>query len=640
MISRLKAASIFLLASVSTHALAQTPPAQSRSGLETQNNSTIVNGVIPSQLNSMLGSMVYSSCNTVDNNCGPGFITPMAYGCSGLGIIDDTACVQAAINAAATAGVPLYFDSKHLYNIASGPLVIANPLDIEGAFRYGIWTTTSNNSTSPACLWGLTSTANGNIINATAITGTIRNLCIQAATTGSSTSASAGAAINLAPPSVVTYSTGWDIEANTIINPYDGIAINGAGYTATCCGAGTSADGISVLRNTVVNPAHDGIGIGKNTGGSATAGITLTDNGIVCNNTTSKAAGRGIVLYDGGIAYDGTTNGPEACNIGMAIIPGTAPATSVGQYAQIYATGVLGDQSGSHGLLIQPQTSLATVAFSEFDKAWASNAGNANEVLISNTNSGTINNITFIGSTVHTGANQTATAFDVETSASAGTFNNLIIKGLSLDCWDSTTCTQGMLINSLVAGQPAYVEIEGVRFGAASPGSGTFTTALNINTNPGGSFINVENNIFKATTGLVLTTPSSANTSQVNITGNNFGGTTTPISYTPNPLDVVIISNNIGIDTNCVGVSVVSNSVTLLNANNCLVIGTGGTPSITNIGPPWVGREIELQSSQTGGYTLATGGTPYPLCTNATIAQSVIARLLWRNGGTCWTIVQ
>lgn len=564
----------------------------------------------------------------------PRIITPTNFNCIGNGIADDTACIQSTINAAEASGWPLYFDSLHLYNITS-TLNITTPIDIEGAYRFGFWTTTPNNQRY--CPWGLTSTANINIINASAVTGTIRNLCIQAGPSGGSgTSASSGAAIKVAPPSTTTYSTGWHLEGNTLLNVYDGISLDGAGYSGICCGSGTTADGITVWRNTIINPADVGISIGKNTAGAATVGITVSDNAIGCINAASKASGIGLAVYDGGLQYDGTLNGPEGCNIGVAVIPGSV--SGHGQQAQIIAHGTMGDQSKTHDLLIQPSNSSGEVAFSEFDNVWASgtlNNPSDQEVLISIANGGSIYNTTFMGGTFHSLQNQSVPVFDIEGGSGNGIIN-LILNGLSIDCWGgSTFCGTGLKINSIASGDLQHFNIN-ARIGQF--GSAKFTTGLSINTDPGAFDIAVNGSTINATTGIALTTPVSGNSSVLTIVGNGLWDTTTPISYTPNPLDIVTIVNNAGVDSACVTVSVSSNSITLPNANNCEVISTGGTPNITNIGPPWKNRQITLQSAATGGFTTSFDGSQtYPICRSTTVAQSQIITLLWRAGGTCWS---
>jgi hypothetical protein len=73
--------------------------------------------------------------------------------------------VQAAINGAATANLPLYFDAVHLYNITRS-LIIAAPVDLEGAsgnFGYGV------ELPSTDCPWGLKTNNTGiDMLDATA----------------------------------------------------------------------------------------------------------------------------------------------------------------------------------------------------------------------------------------------------------------------------------------------------------------------------------------------------------------------------------------------------------------------------------------------------------------------------------------
>jgi hypothetical protein len=82
-------------------------------------------------------------------------ITPQTLGAVGDGATDDTAAVQAAINAASAAGVPLHFDMVHKYLITS-PLKVTAPIDIEGQYRYGIWAGQDPSGVATiACPWGL-----------------------------------------------------------------------------------------------------------------------------------------------------------------------------------------------------------------------------------------------------------------------------------------------------------------------------------------------------------------------------------------------------------------------------------------------------------------------------------------------------
>jgi hypothetical protein len=563
-------------------------------------------------------------------------ITPIDFGAVGDGATDDTTAVQNAINAASSAGVALNFDSSHLYKITS-TLNIASPIDIEGANRIGgAWTTDITNTRS--CLWGIVTSANTTIFNATAHTGTIRNLCIQAG--ASDVSASAGDAIKIAPSSASGYQSGWHIEGNYILNSYNGITFNGL-YSSSCCGAGTTADGVTVWRNTITSAANAAISIGKNTAGANTVGLTINDNTITCISSASKASGVGFVIYDGAATYDGTQNGPEGCNIGVLIAPGAV--SGHGQNAQIIAHGVLGDQSGTNGLRIKPTDSSAVISFSEFDDGWASQSGtSATNVLIDNTAGAQIYNITFQGGWYHAGINQSVPVFQI-TPGSTGNIYNLTFNGVSIDCWLSSAChTTAFVMNSVAAGAPAYFTFVGNRIGSAG---GLFDSDMALNQSPGGAFYTVNDNTFAGANGITFTTVSNpaTNISLTSIVGNNFGGVSgTPITYTPHvntstwDIDNVVIANNVGIDTACPSASISSNAITM-PINNCVIVSASGAV-INSIAGAWAGRQITIQSSAAGGFRLATGGSAgTAVCFNTTVAQSQAVTLTWRKGGACWS---
>lgn len=579
------------------------------------------------------GAQVYpnsgSGCWNVD--WPPSGLSPQVWGPAGTGLSDDTATLTAAFAASGALGKKLVFDAVHLYEV-TGPIAVSTPVTVEGPYRYGFWTTTANNS-GRSCPWGITSTANTDILQLSGVTGRVQNLCIQA---GATTSATAGAAINLSPPDVSHYQTGWHIEGVTILNPYDGITVNGAGATSTCCGAGTAADGISINRNTITSPRHAALSIGANTANAETVGITAWDNSIGCITTESKASGIGVLLADGALNLHGTDNGSETCNIGIKVAPGTAGGMA--QNAQITASGVLGDQSGSYGLVLQPATTLGTVSFAQFTTAWSGDTGTGTtQVLISTANGGYIFNTTFTGGTYHSGPGQTVPVFDIEAGGlSNSSITNLTINGASIDCWNSGTCTApAVKVVSKLGGDVMYVNVVNNRIGSIN--NGVFSTGIDLNTNPGAAYINVNSNIFVSSTGLKLTTPASGNASAVTVTGNNFFASSTPITYTPNPSDDVVIGNNVGVDDKCPSAAVSSGALTIPNAANCVSISTSGTPAVNSLGPPWQNRQIRLQSSASGGFTLATGGSTWPICRAASVAQAQVVTLVWTAGGTCWS---
>lgn len=533
-------------------------------------------------------------------------VTPMIWGAAGNGTTDDTVPVQAAINAAQTAAVPLRLDATHLFKITS-TLNITSNLDFEGQYRYGAWSTNGTNGTR-SCAWGLTTTSNITLLNITAVTGTFKNLCLQlGASTGNGVSASAGAAMAFAPPSVSTYQSGLTVEFNTIINPFDGITINGSGYNAACCGIGTTADGNLFAWNTIINPADVGISSGKNTAGAATVGNTLLDNNINCINTTSRASGTGIALYDGSIWYDGTENGPLFCNVGFLVAPGTV--SSVAQSATLNADGVFGDQSGTHDLWIKPTTGGVVNFVTVGGKGpWAAATSNVTSVLIDCTAaSSSCEEFNFTGLTVHGGAGQTVPIFSVV--AGVGGPYDLSIVGSNI-CEFGTpgggAVALKLDLSSASATSAGRFVISGNRLGTGCPGTAVAT-------------------------GIQLIT-GSANTGNVTITNNDISAATSAISYTPQTTDTVILNNNMGIDDN---LGVVASGATITLGAAWPNFQITGTTTISTINGAWWGRQAKLSAGASASITTNTAGN---ICAPALSAVQATT-LTWFPGATCWSHV-
>jgi hypothetical protein len=530
-------------------------------------------------------------------------------GCKGDGVTDDTNCVQAGIEAACAGGYTLNFDSNYLYNVPGG-LTVDCPILMQGPFRYGIWTTTPNN-TGRSCPWGLTNKSFGTktMLNVTAITATIRGLCIDMTAGNVTTNPTAGAAIALGPPTTSTYQSGVHIEQNTILQPFDGITIDGVGYASGCCGQGTSADPIVIAHNTIVSPANVGIEVGFRTANAATVGITVTDNAIVCNSadSTSVTNGVGIALFDGAVYYDGTQNGPEGCNIGTRIAPGTLSGQS--QNAEFNGDGVFGDQSRTHDLLIQPGAGGVIDFLTIGGKGpWASATGNVNSVLIDCSASGaSCQEFTFSGLQAHGGNGLTQPIVDIE-GAAGGPYDLTIV--------GSNFCefgTPGSGASALKLNIPAGAtgsgrwNIVGNRMGTGCPGSALPIGIL-----------------------LQIATPQIG---IVTIEGNDISLAATPISYTPNPTDVVVIENNMGVSNVCISDAAAS-TLNLDGAVPCYLITGSGT--ISSIVGPWQNRQIKLLAM--AGFSLATGGGSDAICTAASVANGKFETLIWQQSATCWSI--
>ncbi|CAM6053265.1 unnamed protein product [Sphagnum tenellum] len=527
-----------------------------------------------------------------------GGVTPMAAGAAGNGSTNDAAAVQAANEATALAGIPLRFGPPWLYNVNT-TIVFDNPGDWEGPYRYGAW---SNGSVITKCPWGIVagSTSMGDIVHATAITGTIRNVCLDA--TGSNTTqASAGAGIDLSPSSTSNYQSGWTIEYNTILSAYDGIDVNGAGYSSACCGSGSAADGVSIAHNTIINPYNYGISNGKNTANATTVGITYIDNVINCGVNGASKANVGFALFDGGITYDGTNNGPEGCQIGFSVAPGAISNGSggyVAQNAQLVARGVFGDQSTTHDLWIAPTATGGVGGIVDFIQSDGSWAAGVYPVLIDCSTSGvSCQEFTFNDPVFHT-LNGSTYGMYVQGGA-GGPYDLSITSGTICSFETPASGATALSLNASGASSGRWL-VNGVRIGNGCPGT---YMANGINLNISGSSPN----------------------GSITITGNDISGPPNPIIYVPHSSDNVIIANNMNIDTQ-IG-SVAASSTINLAANYTKEGLSGSSTTISNITGQWANRQVTLipASSQ----TFATGGN---ICNALSVAAGVPVIAMW-NGG-------
>lgn len=555
-------------------------------------------------------------------------VTAMVFGAGGAGTTDDTTKVQNTINAASLAGIPVLFDSTHLYKVTSS-LVVSTPVKIQGPFRYGIWQTATTNTQS-YCAWGILATGNINVFQLQAQTGTLSGVCIQPGTASSTTAANAatsatvGAAIQLAPASSSNYISGWTITYNTILHPYDGITVDGTGASSNCCGAGTAADGNLIANNTIVNPADAGITNGRNTVYANTSGNNYYDNAILCANSVSKANGIGFELSDGAVNYEGTDNGPEACHIGMLLNPGSI--SSQNQNVGLRAHGVLGDQSGLYGLEIAPTVNGSvggTVQFVSFDAAWAASTGNQTAIYMSCPANTNCNHITFNNLIAHGGTGQTVPIVNIQQLQGGPNDFSLL---------NSTICSAG------------------------TPGSGE--VALNIALNYAAHYL-INNNRLGSNCGgaatpigVALTSAASTGNGQIAIVGNDFsdvlaaGGT--PISYTPYASgsnsgdDVVTIKDNLGVNQTCATVAAAS-SITAPASNDCLnVTVTTSVYMVNDILGNWAGRELRIFVPGNGSGTSLTlnadgGGEAQRMCSTITVPSWNSVTLYHNYAYNCWT---
>jgi hypothetical protein len=300
------------------------------------------------------------------------FITPRDFGCVGNGRTDDTACLQAAVDAAAAQGWPLRLDGVHKYLISSTIHSAGAPIIIGATPPLSPYTT--------ACPAGIIVNRDITALSLTGPTAIVRNVCFQMAAAAGTRRRGAAIAVGATTKTQQGHAT---IAGNTILYPYQGIVVGGATTGAT------QTNGDVIADNVVIDPSHVGISNGADSTGASTNGTTIRDNQIVCYKAHRAAIG--FALYDGSIMYYGGDGGPYNCDLGTAIVPATGQ-TALGAFM-----GVVGDSSLRHDLLIAPR-GTGTAEYLDFVNAWASNSP---QPVYCNARGATAKTISFVGSRFH-----------------------------------------------------------------------------------------------------------------------------------------------------------------------------------------------------------------------------------------------
>lgn len=329
------------------------------------------------------GGDIGSQVPTVDAGCFTAAIPAggadvREWGAATGGSVDASAAWQAAINFAASTGVPLlpgpysYLINTGLVSATGGSVVIDGAGGHVGV-QYVL---------CPAGVSALIANSNINLLTLNDKHDELRDICVQMAT--AKAVRTAGAAITVGAASISTINSGSIVERVSIINPYDGIVVGGPTTGAT------QTNGTIVVDNTIAIPTDVAIKIGPLSSNVSTTGVHAVNNQISCNQAgTPTPNSIGVALYDGAVAYDGGNVGPYDCNYGTALIPGTAPGGGA-QRATGTFTGVLGDTPITASLLIDPATPLGAAVFLQFTGCWASENTNTTAASFTGSQSGTL----------------------------------------------------------------------------------------------------------------------------------------------------------------------------------------------------------------------------------------------------------
>jgi hypothetical protein len=314
-------------------------------------------------------------------------ISPKQFGAIGNGVTNDYTAVQAALNAATLVNLPLWL-GDHLYSIGS-TLTHSVPtatVDIEGG------QSVAGGQFASGCSFGLINTGGSiNIINLSDGTDIVNGVCVEAATTAGTLTA--GTAIQVGA-TATTGNTQSRITNNLVYNAYIAIEIGGP-TTGT-----TQTSMPTVASNLVVAPSKIGIAQGLASAEASTNDTAIQNNVVICESGSNTAA-TGTEINDGATRFYGG-NDNYNCNIGLAITASTVGAGKQSVSAQ-FITGVLGDTSITHDLLIEPSAS-AGIEYLHFDNWWTGVAVATDQaILISGTPTSFVQNVSFTGGTAHGG---------------------------------------------------------------------------------------------------------------------------------------------------------------------------------------------------------------------------------------------
>ncbi|TAJ89744.1 hypothetical protein [Reyranella sp.] len=393
-------------------------------------------------------------------------LSPLDFGCKGDGVTDDTACMQATLDAASNRTIEL---GPHLYLISSA-LSTSNTVGIVGSQGpAGIY--------SSSCTTGLKAGAtNLTLLTLTGWNSSISNVCFQMGDAFNDNSS--GAAIKLGVG-------GQFIVADNQINyPFVGIDVTGSG---------SNQNVESLLqRNTVFVPSDGGaaIRVGKDSTSGNTVNTRLYDNAYVGSATNTAS---GIMFLDAGGPFM-FGNAPYLMGTGTKIFPGSGQMV-----AYLLARDLAGDTSYVNELLIDSNGGI--VRQLDFVGAWMAGSGGASKkiVRIMNSGAGTVENIGFTGSRFIIGY------ADSTVSVEAGKY---------ISFTGNMFCTPGAFSATLLTlgGTSQYVNVVGNRFSDCESGShftdiriaganivnitgNTFTGALPIQRDSGGTVMVMANNI-------------------------------------------------------------------------------------------------------------------------------------------------
>jgi hypothetical protein len=473
-------------------------------------------------------------------------VTPMQYGAVGDGVADDTAAVQAAINAASHGTLLL---GPHLYAINSTGLTCSNTMKITGnqpgdagsdPLRSGFVALSTNMT-----LLKLASGCIGSLFE---------DLYIKMDRAGMNTS-------------------GWAIQTNTSGNvTFQRVQIDGA-----CNGIDMSGFYWLISQMTILNAKGGsgciGMRIGHATVASATTGA-IYDSNIFSVNTTDRI-GIGMLFEDmGGTKIAG--NDVNFSTNGTVIKPGVNQAI----FNAFFHDTVLGDTVQGSAFVIDTATGGQAIQGIQCNGCWAATSANGSGIEIKNT------------------AGLPATAIAGINFVGARVMNNgqngvLISAGSDIDFESSHICgnnvTAGSFAGISLGTGVSRVRIRGGAIGGTCGGRTTTQTVgvtlFSNNTNIVVAGVDLsQGNTSPISTGAGVSARIEGNPGYNPLGPQGVGATASPMTYTAgNTAESVCLTGGTvsGVTVGGVTVASATNACTALGPHQAMVITYSAAPTIT-----------------------------------------------------------
>lgn len=281
--------------------------------------------------------------------------TPIIWGCAGNGTTDDTACVQASINALQNSTL---YTGPSIYKLVSG-VTSSGKISIIGEYA-------NDNTTSKGGFRA--GSANLNLITFNGGNSLAQGLYIDMGAPGANTSGAAFSATAI----------NTKFADNTIYQPCIAFDVTDTAWALIDHNQTIGARGstCNIVR------------VGSTTTSAGTLDTRITNNTWSVDGG-SPSASCALILDAGGLFY--RNNDCVGSSIGVYIHPGANQQVLWGFYQ-----GILGDTNTNVGLDIDTSDPTAVVRGNDFDQTWAASATNSC-VSINNAASGIVSGVHFRG---------------------------------------------------------------------------------------------------------------------------------------------------------------------------------------------------------------------------------------------------